>query len=67
MLFRSEITFLYKLVAGASDRSFGLNVAMLAQVSHMQCFMSFFSFFEFWRTLLLSWALLISVVLLVSE
>lgn len=30
-----EITFLYKLVAGASDRSFGLNVALLAQVSHM--------------------------------
>uniref|UniRef100_A0A453CB62 DNA mismatch repair proteins mutS family domain-containing protein n=1 Tax=Aegilops tauschii subsp. strangulata TaxID=200361 RepID=A0A453CB62_AEGTS len=28
-----EITFLYKLVAGASDRSFGLNVALLAQVS----------------------------------
>ncbi|CAM0904859.1 unnamed protein product [Alopecurus aequalis] len=27
-----EITFLYKLVAGASDRSFGLNVAMLAQL-----------------------------------
>ena len=36
-----EITFLYKLVAGASDRSFGLNVALLAQVSHayIQCFM----------------------------
>jgi DNA mismatch repair protein MSH3 len=29
-----EITFLYKLVAGASDKSFGLNVAMLAQVSY---------------------------------
>ncbi|RLM74028.1 DNA mismatch repair protein [Panicum miliaceum] len=27
-----EITFLYKLVAGASDRSFGLNVALLAQL-----------------------------------
>ncbi|KAF8769313.1 hypothetical protein HU200_006828 [Digitaria exilis] len=27
-----EITFLYKLVAGASDKSFGLNVAMLAQL-----------------------------------
>ena len=42
-----EITFLYKLVAGASDRSFGLNVAMLAQVSHMQCFMPFCSFLSF--------------------
>ncbi|CAO1943543.1 unnamed protein product [Urochloa humidicola] len=27
-----EITFLYKLVAGASDKSFGLNVALLAQL-----------------------------------
>ncbi|KAL5214875.1 hypothetical protein ABZP36_004027 [Zizania latifolia] len=27
-----EITFLYKLVAGASDRCFGLNVALLAQL-----------------------------------
>ncbi|XP_020401346.1 DNA mismatch repair protein MSH3 isoform X2 [Zea mays] len=27
-----EIIFLYKLVAGASDRSFGLNVALLAQL-----------------------------------
>ncbi|CAN6269808.1 unnamed protein product [Urochloa humidicola] len=27
-----EITFLYKIVAGASDRSFGLNVALLAQL-----------------------------------
>ncbi|XP_062227181.1 DNA mismatch repair protein MSH3 [Phragmites australis] len=27
-----EITFLYKLVSGASDKSFGLNVAMLAQL-----------------------------------
>jgi DNA mismatch repair protein MSH3 len=40
-----EITFLYKLVAGASDRSFGLNVALLAQVSYMQvlCPVSFLS------------------------
>lgn len=29
-----EIIFLYKLVAGASDRSFGLNVALLAQVRY---------------------------------
>jgi len=29
-----EIIFLYKLVAGASDRSFGLNVALLAQVCY---------------------------------
>ena len=40
-----EITFLYKLVAGASDRSFGLNVALLAQVSYgyIQCFLCYCS------------------------
>lgn len=29
-----RITFLYKLVPGVADRSFGLHVARLAQVSH---------------------------------
>jgi len=29
----AEVTFLYKVVRGASDKSFGLNVARLAQVS----------------------------------
>lgn len=33
-----EVTFLYKLVRGASDKSFGLNVAKLAQViSNYHC------------------------------
>ena len=35
-----EITVLYKLVAGASDRRFGLNVALLSQVSHMMLYIS---------------------------
>lgn len=30
---QGEVTFLYKVVRGASDKSFGLNVARLAQVS----------------------------------
>lgn len=30
---QDEVTFLYKVVPGASDKSFGLNVARLAQVS----------------------------------
>lgn len=30
---QEEVTFLYKVVRGASDKSFGLNVARLAQVS----------------------------------
>ena len=29
----AEVTFLYKVVRGASDKRFGLNVARLAQVS----------------------------------
>uniref|UniRef100_A0A453CBI8 DNA mismatch repair proteins mutS family domain-containing protein n=1 Tax=Aegilops tauschii subsp. strangulata TaxID=200361 RepID=A0A453CBI8_AEGTS len=33
-----EITFLYKLVAGASDRSFGLNVALLAQAAPVEMY-----------------------------
>lgn len=34
---KQELTFLYKVVPGASDKSFGLNVARLAQVSLIEC------------------------------
>ncbi|XP_020577568.1 DNA mismatch repair protein MSH3 [Phalaenopsis equestris] len=32
---KQDVTFLYKVIHGASDKSFGLNVARLAQLPHM--------------------------------